>query len=1115
MAEIRTWLRDNGFERFADLFEENEIDFDVLPELSDAHLKDLGIPLGPRVKLLKVIKALGASSDDDLPVTEKPSPTASTVPSHEAERRQLTVMFVDLVGSTAISSRLDPEEMREVIAAYQNAVADVVTRFEGYVAKYMGDGILCFFGWPRAHEDDAERAVRAALAVMQLLPTVKTPDGESLAARAGIATGLVVVGDLIGEGAAQEEAVIGETPNLAARLQGLAQPGQVVVAAATRHLLFEMFELADLGAQELKGLAGKTPAFAIGAERVVASRFEARSSGSVSAMFGREHELGLLLERWKLSKSGEGQLVLLTGEAGIGKSRLTQAMIDSVMGEPHTRLSYQCSPYHSDSALYPAIQQLTQAAGIAEGDSNDHKLDKLEAVLTGGDAQLIAALLGLDIEMRYGPLNLEPQQQRLQTLRALTGEVISLARGGAVLFIIEDVHWIDATTLELVNLCLEQISDSKVMMLLTARPTFSQDFGGHPIVTRLALNRLGRDQIAAIVAKLTKGKALPTELMDEIALKTDGVPLFVEELAKSVLESGELEERENSYILIGSLSHLAIPTTLHDSLMARLDRLQPVKEVAQMAACIGREFDYQLLLEISTLDDRALSEALERLISAELIFRRGLPPEASYIFKHALVRDAAYESLLKTRRKAIHAKLTDILEMRPQTIPELLAHHATEAGYLGKAITCWQLAGEQATERSANVEAIAHLSQAIELLLTQPESVARHTRELQLQTMLAGSMIAIKGYGAVETVQVFDRALVLSDHVRDPALLFPVYYGQWVVRFIKGGGRNAALNHAERFLDLAEGQERTGPKLVGHRIVAATLYYRGDLAAAAEHFKECIELYRPEEHAELTFRFGQHSKAGALCFLSNSLQLLGYPDQARALNEEAMETARQANHIHSLAYSLFFGLIRLCFCRRDLAGFEQGTLELSAIADEYKLPLWQAYAVTQRGYLLSRKNSPDQAVAVLQRGLEDLQATGAELDTPLALGQLAESYLVGERHSEALGKIDQAMAAVRDTEEHWFEPELFRLKGEILVRTNALEGSTEAEAAFRQSLKIARKQQAKAWELRTSASLAKLWAEQGERAKGQDLLQPVLDWFTEGFDTPDFKDASALLEELN
>jgi class 3 adenylate cyclase len=681
--DVAAWLRDLGLGQYEGRFRENEIEADILPELTEADLEKLGLPLGPRKRILKAIANLG---DED----KAPRRTSLGRPSPDdaAERRQLTVMFCDLAGSTALSARLDPEDMRHVIRGYQDACSGVVARYDGFLAKFIGDGVLAYFGFPRAHEDDAERAVRAGLEIVGVVGTLKTRAMEKLQVRIGIATGLVVVSDLVGQGAAQEQAVVGDTPNLAARLQGVALPGQVVIAEATRRLLGDVFDITHLGGQSLKGVAGQPSAYRVISERIAESRFEARASGAMSNMVGRDHELALMLERWKQAKAGEGQLVLLSGEAGIGKSRLTRGMIDAVSSEPHMRVSCQCSPYHADSPLYPVIQQLAFAAGIKTDDDNDDKLDRLEKVLVGAesDRPLLAALLGLQTEGRYGTLNLTPQQQRARTLQALVNQLVELSRRKPVLFVLEDAHWIDATTLELVDLCLDRVANAGVMMLVTTRPTFQHGFGGHPIVTKLALNRLGRDQTTSIINRLTNGKTLPGELLDVIAAKTDGVPLFVEEITKTVLESGELRETASAYQLTGPLNRLTIPSTLYDSLMARLDRLQPVKEVAQTAACIGRDFDYRLLKAVSPLDDAALQDALQRLTSAELIFRRGMPPDSAYIFKHALVRDAAYENLLKTRRQTIHARLVEALEANGGAAPELLAHHATVAGMTEPAV---------------------------------------------------------------------------------------------------------------------------------------------------------------------------------------------------------------------------------------------------------------------------------------------------------------------------------------------------------------------------------------------------------------------------------------------
>ncbi|MFK8049719.1 MAG: adenylate/guanylate cyclase domain-containing protein [Halioglobus sp.] len=667
MSDINSWLAELGLEKYIPAFVQAEINYETLPDLLEEDLKELGLPLGPRRRVWGAILRLGKDfpSSDVEATTSVASPDVSTpLAQSDAERRHMTVMFVDLVGSTEMATRMDPEDMRDVITGYQNTVAGIVSRFEGFVAKFMGDGVLCYFGWPRANEDDAERAVRAGLAMIDAIRQTSEPNGTALSTRVGIATGVVVVGDMIGSGAAQEAAVVGETPNLAARLQGLAQPGQLVLPRTTQNLLGDIFELRPIGAHSLKGISEPVDAFVVAGENTNESRFAARRSGALTPIVGREQELGLLSEYWSKAKSGVGRMIIVSGEAGIGKSRTAQAAIDNVSQDDHFRMTYQCSPYHADSAFYPVIQQISFAARFAPLDNSDTKLDKLE-VLLGNDSKglkLMASMLGLDGDTRYGKVELNPAQQRAQTIEMFVRLLVEQAAKKPVLLIYEDLHWIDPTSLELLETLLDAITDKRIMILATARPNFEYRFGGHPIVTRFALNRLGREQIAAITSKLTGGKSLPSEIVEIISQRTDGVPLFVEELTKTILESGALKEEGGHYVLDGPLSTIAIPTTLHDSLMARLDRLQPIKEVAQMASCIGREFGHVLLEKVALLPESELGLALDGLIEAELIYRRGLPPEATYQFKHALVRDAAYESLLKEKRRAIHTRILTSLE---------------------------------------------------------------------------------------------------------------------------------------------------------------------------------------------------------------------------------------------------------------------------------------------------------------------------------------------------------------------------------------------------------------------------------------------------------------------
>jgi class 3 adenylate cyclase len=645
-VDIAAWLRDVGLERYAQAFLEHDIRADVLADLTETDLEKLGVSLGDRKRFLKAIAALRiASSADSAKSDQVARSTPRAFAAREAERRQLTVLFCDLVGSTELSSRLDPEQMREVIGAYQASVAEVVRRWDGYVARDMGDGALVYFGWPQAHEDDAERAVCAGLELVQTVASLRPAASPVLQTRVGIATGHVVVGDLGSWG--DRDSVVGETPNLAARLQSLAEPGAVVISQATRRLVGGLFELHDLGSQRLKGFAKPLAVWRVSGESKAEGRFEARHTTGLTPLVGRSHDLGILLERWAWARDGDGQVVLLSGEPGIGKSRLVREVRERLTGEPHIRLLYQCSPHHTTSPLHPVIEQLERAAGFERDDSPENKLDKLEALLARGTDRLdeavplIAALLGIHIGDRYTLPELSPQRQKQLTLEALADQLGGLSAERPVLLVYEDIHWIDPTSLELLGLVVERIQRLPVLAVITFRPEFQTPWSAQPHVSALTLTRLGRRDGAAMVDRMVGGKTLPDEVSAQIAKKTDGVPLFVEELTKTVLESGLLKDAGDCYELFGPLPPLAIPATLQDSLMARLDRLGPVKEVARIGAAIGHEFSHTLLAAVARWSDAELQTAIDQLVASELIFRRGAPPGAAYSFKHALVQDAA------------------------------------------------------------------------------------------------------------------------------------------------------------------------------------------------------------------------------------------------------------------------------------------------------------------------------------------------------------------------------------------------------------------------------------------------------------------------------------------
>jgi class 3 adenylate cyclase len=749
--DVASWLRSLGLEQYEAVLRENEIDESVLPDLTEDHLRELGFPLGARLKILKAIGALHSNKNSALPTDATTSAPPSAAPEDRAERRQVTVMFADLVGSTALSARMDPEDLREVISAYQKCVAETVKRFGGFVAKYMGDGVLIYFGYPHAHEDDAERAVRAGLALVAAVSDLKTH--AALQTRVGIATGLVVVGDLIGSGASQEQAIVGDTPNLASRLQGVAEPNSVVIAESTRKLLGNLFELEDLGARDLKGIAGPVRAWAALRLSSAEGRFEALHASGLTELVGREEELALLLRRWSKAKTGEGQTVLLSGEAGIGKSRLTAALLERLAAEPHTRLRYFCSPQHTDSAFYPIIGQMERAARFTRDDTTQRRLDKLDAVLALAstpmqDAALFAEMLSLPNDRRYPMLELTPQQRRQKTLEALTAQIEALTRQNPVLMVFEDAHWIDPTSLEALGRAVDRIRALGVLLIVTYRPEFEPPWIGRPHVTALTINRLGDRQIAELIDGVTGNKALPASIRQDIIERTDGIPLFVEEMTKAVLEAGGQEAAEQAVAAIPSPS-VAVPASLHASLMARLDRLGSAKEIAQIGAAIGREFSHAVLAAVVRKPEAQLGSALDRLIEAGLLFKQGVPPEATYLFKHALVQDASYGTLLREPRRALHARIAETLESQftevAENQPELLARHCTEAGLIEKAALLWGKAGQRSLERSALVEAVAQLTRALDQIATLPATPALRREQIKLQVALITPLIHVKG----------------------------------------------------------------------------------------------------------------------------------------------------------------------------------------------------------------------------------------------------------------------------------------------------------------------------------------------------------------------------------
>ena len=1018
---------------------------------------------------------------------------------------------------------MDPEDLREVISAYQKCVAENVKRFGGFVAKYMGDGVLVYFGYPQAHEDDAEQAVRAGLELVAAVGALKTH--APLQMRAGIATGLVVVGDLIGSGASQEQAIVGETPNLAARLQGIAEPNTVVVAESTRRLVGNLFELEDLGAQDLKGIAGTVRAWTVLRPSSIESRFDALHASGLTELVGREEELELLLRRWSKAKNREGQVVLCSGEAGIGKSRLTAALLERLSAEPHTRIRVFCSPQNTDSALYPSIGQMERAAGLKRHDRPQAKLDKLDALLAQSstspeDAGLFAAMLSIPNDGRYPALELTPQQRRQRTLDALVLQAVALSRQKPLLMIFEDAHWSDPTSLELWGRVVDRIPNLRALLIVTFRPEFAPPWVGRPYVTALTLNRLGEREIAALIDRVTGNKPLPAAIRLDIIERTDGIPLFVEEMTKAVLEAKSEGDAEQTAGAIPSPA-LAVPASLHASLMARLDRLGPAKEVAQIGAVIGREFSHDLLAAVAHRGETQLQSALHALVEAGLLFRQGLPPNATYLFKHALVQDAAYGALLREPRRALHARIAETLESQfaemVERQPELLARHCTEAGLLEKAAYLWGKAGQRSLARSALVEAAEQLTRALAQIAALPITTALRSEQIKLQVALITSLMQIKGFAAPETKAaaekaqlVIEQAEALGEPPEDPLLLVSVLYSFGAANVLAFNG-DVCCDFAAHFLALAEKQGATVPLMFGHDLMGVSSLYAGDMVKGRAHLDQAIALYDPTKHRPLATRFG-HDLGVVLLSLSWGSWVLGYPEAALADTTHALKDAREIGHAASLMFALCVTGPTRIFCGDYAAAIGQSE-EVLPLADEKGAALWKAWGTLNTGCVSALTGKAADAVQTISAGITAWRSTGSTLWMPFYLSHLARAYGELGQLEEAWRCIVEATTAVETTKERWCEAEVNRTAGEIALKSPERDAA-KAEGYFHRALAVAHQQQAKSWELRASMSLARLWRDQGKVQQARELLAPVYGWFTEGFDTRDLKEAKALLEEL-
>jgi class 3 adenylate cyclase/predicted ATPase len=1035
----------------------------------------------------------------------------------EAERRQLTALSCELVGVAVGAGCMDLEDLREAVGDFQRCVSETAGRHEGYVARCLGNSVLVLFGYPEAHEHDAERAVRAGLELCAAVRTLRPAAGVPMRCRVGIATGMVIIGDHVGVGALRDHEIVGDAPNLAARLLASAPPDRVAIDPATRRLIGNLFDCRELGAIDTNGGTELMRAWQVLGASIVASRFEALRGSVLSPLIGRDEEIDLLLRRWARVKSGDGQIVLVSGEPGIGKSRIIAALEERLHAEPHLRLRYFCSPYHQDSALYPFIDQLGHASGFARDDPPATQLEKLEALLAPAappdeDVAFLADLLSLPASAHHPLPNLSPQRKKERTLEALFRQLDGLSRRQPVVVVFEDVQWIDPTSRELLDLTIERVRSLPVLLVVTFRPEFQPPWAGQPQVSMLALNRLDRRGRTALATQIA-GKALPDDVVAEIADRTDGVPLFVEELTKNVLESGLLREEADRWVLDRTLLLISIPTTLRASLLARLDRLASVRHVAQIGAAIGRQFSYALLCAVSRLPENELQAALARLVAAELVFQRGTPPEAVYSFKHALVQDAAHDSLVRTARQQLHAQIAEALEAHsPEIIesqPELLALHYAEAGLVEKSVAYWGKAGHRSVARSAMAEAATQLQKGLTQLKFLPDTPQRQRQELEFLSALGASLIAVKGQAARETGQVYARARQLWEQLGSPCEFLQIPFGQSRY-YMYRGEFDLAQRLAEDLLRLSSQRNDAAGLVLGHCSSGRNLSLIGRFVSSRSDLEEALALYDPICHRALVREAGVDPQVLSRAFLGVVLLCLGYPDQAVARSSAAIAEARRLAHPPSLASALAIGA-GLLSLSGDNAALGERADELVTITTEHGFPAWRAQGTIYRGYAKVKNGDVVKGVTLLRGGLSAYRTTGTETWMPHLIALFAEACQIAGQIEEGLTLLDDALQTVERTREHWVEAELNRQKGQLLLR----QGHTKAaEKLYRKALSIAVEQEAKLWELRAATSLARLWGERGRRAEAFDLLAPVYAWFTEGFDTADLKEAKALLDAL-
>ncbi len=1035
-------------------------------------------------------------------------------PEASGERRQLTIMFCDLVGSTTFASRLDPEDTREVIGASLRMVTDVVKRHGGYIARYVGDGALVYFGYPHAQEDDAERAILAGLQINEEASSLTLLGGLKPQFRVGIATGLVVVGDIVRAGATGERDVAGETPHLAARLQTLAEPGAVVISHGTQQLAGGLFSYRDLGGVTLKGFAEPVRAYEVLGTTGAENRFEALRERDNTPLIGRDLELDALFGCWRDACGGQGRVILISGEPGIGKSRLTAMLSERIAGEPHTRIRYYCSRHQQASPFQPFINQLERAMRFGRGDSPASRLEKLTRLLGpaahADDLLLLADLLSIPVEEPGPRAQMTPRQVRDRTMEALLRQADLLAASKPVLIVFEDAHWIDPSSLDLLTLAIRRIASLRILLIVTFRPEFDPPWSEKNVVS-LPLGPLSGEDSAALVRASAGNSPLPSSVVAAIIERADGIPLFVEELTRTTVD--RLDRSAAAVDGNAEGEPPTVPTTLHASLMSRLDRLGEAREIALIGAAIGREFSYELVSGLAQRPEAVVRLSLDELVAAGLVQQRGVPPEATYQFRHALIHEAAYRSMLRATRRALHAEIAGALESDfPEAVerqPELLAYHCAEAGMVEKATGYWLKAGHSALARSAIVEAIGRLKKGLALASTLPEDEHRFRLELDFCLYLAHALIATTGYTSKATFEAVERARRACDRLGEPPQLAAVLSGQWAYSLISNNLPTASRLSAE-LLDRGRARQDRIWTFLGHRSSGVTEFARGRFVEARANLEEARRIFQPTDQAAYSALGVQDARVVVTTYLSWVLIYLGYFDQGRRMRDRAVNEARELNQAYSMAHALnglAFTQLMLGEPRAALHSIE----DLEHLNQEHGLAYYRPFVNIFRGLALADLGEADKGIRMIQGGMAAYRGAGAHLYTTTFHRWLASAHRRAGSYDDGLRELDEAQRIAVESEAYGDEGEIHRVRAELLL---ALGDGDGAERSYDAALEASRRRQARQWELRAASGLALLLAGRGEVARARAILGETYGWFAEGFDAPDLKQAREILDDL-